>query len=323
MAKNNKVDESRIKAAIAAIKDRKGPGVIPASQTSQIANLRRKLGKRLQAVFAAAGLDVDKINKILAEHQGDLRSVFEKNKAKSAKNLAAVSKNLQRGLKNQRKALEHLASKPFITTPIPLLAAYSIFATPVGMLTDSHIEAMNNWARFSLHEDGDTGYTDAYVRFYFFWQNQSNYLAVINADSDLAALGVTQANASPGFIVGGNCAITLYATLKVFVGSLEIAYQGTQTVEIDSLTASGGSEIILQGGDVETHNIDGTLHHLSCSNIEVDSGQTVVFEVALDAQYYIDNGSITLDFDYSDYSVLCPGLTVELLTAPPATLLQG
>lgn len=322
MAKS-KVNKAQVKALIAAIKDRKGPDIISASRSAQIGNFRHKLAKRLQPVFAAAGLDVEKLDEILVEHQSDLRNFFEKTKAKSAKNLSALKKNIQRGLKNQRKALEHLAFKPFITTPIPLLEAYSIFATPIGMLTDSHIEAMNNWAKFALQENGDTGYIHAYIKFYFFWQNQSDYLAVINVDTDLGALGIIQANALPGFIGGGACGVMLHATLTVFVGSLEISYQSTETAAIDSVTASGGSELLQQGGDLETHNVDGTLHHLSCADIEVESGQTVVFEVALDAGYSIDNGSITLDFDYSDFSVLCPGLTVELLTAPPATLLQS
>ena len=184
-----KVDKSQIRALIAAIKDRKDPGIIPASQDSQILSLRRKLGKRLQPEFAAAGLDVEKVDKILAEHQKELRNVFKKNKAKSAKNLSAIKKNLQRGLMNQRKALDHFASKPYIITRIPLLEAHSIFAQPVGMLTDSHIEAMNNWAKFFLHEGADTGgSTHAYIRFYFFWQNQTDYLAVINADTDLGCV---------------------------------------------------------------------------------------------------------------------------------------
>src|SRR5713226_7782989 len=68
-------------------------------------------------------------------------------------------------------------------------------------------------------------------------------------------------------------------------------------------------------------NIDGTYHHLSYSDVEVPSGQTVIFEVALKAGYYIDNGSVVLDFSYQDYSVKCPGVNIELLTAP--TMVTG
>lgn len=312
-----KVDESPVKAAIAAVRDRTYPGIVPATQQTQILNLRRKLGKRLQPLLADAGLEVKKINKILAEHQSDVREVVEKHKAKTAKNVAALNKNLRLGLANRSKALEIINFLPLLpSTIITLDEASQIWATPVGMLTDTHIEANNNWAKFAFVEQNDD-YDTAYVRFYFFWQNTSGYLAVLNATTDLAAQGIVQANATPGLLSGGHCSVTLDATLKVFLGGTNISYQGTQTVVIDTISVNGGSEFLMEGDNFASHNVSGALNPLSVSDVQVEAGEMVLFEVALAATYLVGDGSITLDFSYGDYLAMCPGLTIELLTAPP------
>jgi hypothetical protein len=317
MARNTKkIDESSIKAAIAAVRNRKYPDVVPASQQSQILNLRRKLGKQIQPLFADAGLEIKKINKILAEHQRDVRGVVDKHKAKTAKNVSALNKNMRLELANRSKALENINVEPFLPpTIIQFEEAAQIWATPVGMLTDSGIEANYNWAKFQLVERSD-GYNVAYVRFYFFWQNTSDYLAVLNANTDLAAQGIVQANATPELFSGGFCSVRLDATLKVFFEGEVYSYQGTQLVNIDSISVNGGSELWMDGNNFASHTLDGALNPLSVSDIQVQAGQTVMFEVALAATYSIGDGSITLDFSYGDYLTMCPGLTIELLTPP-------
>jgi len=105
MAKNPQFDESQIKAAIEAIKDRKRPSLVRGPQHAQLQTLRRNLGQRLQPLFAEAGLDTEKFNKILEEHQHDVRAVLEKEKAANAKGLSLLNENLRRGLANQTRAL--------------------------------------------------------------------------------------------------------------------------------------------------------------------------------------------------------------------------
>jgi len=317
MAKNTKkTDESPMKAAIAAVRDRKYPGIVPASQDAQIRTQRRKLGKRLQPLFAAAGLDIKRINKELAEHQRDVRDVVDKHKAKTAKNVSALNKNMRLALANRSKALENIKSLPLLpTTIIQLEKADQIWATPVGMLTDSGIEANYNWAKFQLIERND-GSNVAYVRFYFFWQNTSGYLAVLNANTDLAAQGIVQANATPELFSGGQCTVTLAATFRVFIGGAVISYQGAQSVTIDTISVNGGSELFMDGDNYASHNVSGALNPLSVSDVQVEAGQTVLFEVALASTYTVRDGSITLDFGDEDYLAMCPGLTIELFTAP-------
>jgi hypothetical protein len=251
-----------------------------------------------------------------------VRDVLKKQKAGTAKDFSALSKLYRRGIENKRKAFEQIASKPFLTTPIPILTPYLIYATPVGMLQDSHIEPCNNWAKLTYSDNRDTAYRTVTLSFYFAWQNPSNYLAVINCDSDLLANGVIQAGAQPGLLLPGSSDLTLLAELTVFLGATAISWQGNQRVEIIDVSASGGHGII-RLGDVETRAISGG-YHLSCNDIEVQPNQIVVFEVAFVANYWIDlGGNIVLDFhfDPGNYEIMCPALNIDLLTSP--TLVTG
>lgn len=275
--------------------------------------LRGKLEKQLQLLFAEAGLDIAKINKILAEHQSEVRNVLEKEKSKSPKIFAALNKNLRSGIENQRKAWEQLASKPpTIITPIPLWSAWEIGVTPIA-LVDSHIEASNNWARilYTRHSDGED---DIYVSFWFYWQNPSEYLAVLNAESDLLVQGWCQAVGSEQFLWGGDAVIDLSAKLFVYVGGARIE---SSRVPIKTLGAQGGDEILYWGTHTDSEGISGT-YHMSCSNISVPAGEQVLFSVQFHAAYNLRHGSIDLDFDTDqNKSIMCPGLLINLLTAPP------
>jgi hypothetical protein len=188
MAKHAGISKSDVKAAISAIRnrDRLDTSQLRLSQRPQLLGLRRKFGGQLQTVFAEAGLDIEKINKILADHQKEARSVLEKEKPKSAKTFAALNKDLQSEIANKKKTMEWLASRPPITTTlIPLSTAWEIGVTPVA-LVDTHIEPSNNWARILYTRQSDTNGNETIdVGFWFYWENPSEYLAVLNAESDL------------------------------------------------------------------------------------------------------------------------------------------
>jgi len=188
------------------------------------------------------------------------------------------------------------------------------------MLMDSNTAPGMNYAKIAYtQQTDDTSDTTVYVRFYFFWQNQSDFLAVINVDSDLAALGLTEGTAYPGYFSPRSCSLPLYATLTVYLGGLEINYQSTELALIDSIYVTGGfEEFPWADGGYQRHYISGS-YHLSCTNVEVEANQAVVFQVEFQASYRIaDGGSVDIDFNSGDYSLVCPGVTVELLTPPVA-----
>ena len=105
MPKPKAVTEAELKAALAAIRNRKVPDIseVGRSERARIQNLSGKLVKRLQPMFAGAGFDVEKINKILAEHQCEMRSVLAEEKSKTAKTFAALTENLQLAIENRER----------------------------------------------------------------------------------------------------------------------------------------------------------------------------------------------------------------------------
>jgi hypothetical protein len=129
-----------------------------------------------------------------------------------------------------------------------------------------------------------------------------------------------KSGAEPGLLFPGSSWLNLWAELNVFLGATEIDWQGTQRAGIGNVDAHGGHGFI-RWGDVETTYISGG-YHSSCSDIEIQPNQIVVFEVAFVANYGIDfGGNIILDFDFDpgNYEIPCPALTVDLLTPPTVT----
>jgi hypothetical protein len=319
MAEHAGANKSKVKTAISAIRNQKRPDIsqFDFSNSARALSLRRKLGKQLQTEFADAGLDIKKNNKILADHQSEARGVLEKEKSKSAKTFAALNKDLQREIANKKKAVEWLASRPPITTTlIPLWTAWEIGVTPVA-LVDTHIEPSNNWARILYTRQSDTNGNETIdVGFWFAWENPSEYLAVLNAESDLFYQGFCRAVGNPDVFWYGESWIDLYVDFKVFVGGA-VVYESGFTEIARRIYGKGGAEIVLGGFGIDSLGISGS-NHLATSNISVDGRQLVLFFLHFEAEYNIRNGSIDIDFDKEqDHFIMCPGVQIELLTAPP------
>lgn len=320
MTKHVAIEESRLKAAVQAIKERKRLDIdqIRLAQHSKVGKLRRDFARQLEPVFAGASLDISKINQIVKQHQNDVRHVIEKQRAESSKELAILNRSLKQDLDNKRKAREWIAVNPFLTTPIPILTPFFIYALPAGMLNDSHTEPLNNWAKLTYTDSRNISYPPVKLSFYFAWQNPINFVAVINCNTELVVNGICQARADPGFILQGEAGLELDAELHVYLG--EIARQG-QSAQIVSMLAEGGWSPF-GGGDLESRNVSST-HELSCNDILVRGQELVIFEVSCVASYWIQfGGDIVLDFDFapSDFKIMCPVLNIDLLTPPGATV---
>lgn len=307
------IDTSRLNAAVDAVRARARPDTnrLRMAQRAKLAKVRRSLGKEMAPLFAGASFDAGKIDHVLARHQAEARSLQQKEQAEAAKHFDHT-KARQLDLDNLRQALEHLALQPYVTTPIPVTTPYLISATPAGMLRDSHIEPWNNWAKFSYSSNQDTDYGTAAVNFYFAWQNESDYLAVLNCSANMLFNGYVEVEGDPGFLSGGRSGLDLMATLTVFVG----ATQRSGNVTVADISVAGGW--FGAGEAVNSGNIFAT-YQPSCLDIYVPANGIVVFELACNATWYIDGGgSITFEFgsDAAGYSVLCPTLQIDLLTQP-------
>ena len=316
MMATKKMDSAEVEKAVAAVRDRTTQSTVAASQKIQIRNLRNKLKNELEPIFQRAGLDVEEINRILTQHDKDVRKVREEHKAQIETNLAARGENLRVALTQRSRTLDRIADKPFLTTIIPLQEASQIFATPEGMLTDWGIEPQYNWGKIAFEDSQDTPGTVAYLRFYFFWQNTSDYLAVLNATTELSALGIIYANANAGwFITNGNSGLSCSGSFNVYVGSADYP-TGIFGLEGGNVEAKGGWVPVFGSEDKELSTVDGQLNSLSISNIEVDSGEFAVLVVEFSAEYVVYNGFVKLDFESGNNAIICPGVNLELLTPP-------
>jgi hypothetical protein len=315
-----KIVGAELKAAIAQIQDRKQPelDLLQMVRRSKQAKLRRKLGKQVRSEFDGAEFDVRKIDKVLARNQAELGAVLKKADAAAAKRMAPIVRQQRQGIANTRKALELIKVQPHLTTTIPISTPFLIYATPVGMLSDTHTQPFNNWAKFFYTSDRNTGYDSVVVKFFFAWQNNSDFLAVINCSTNLIANGLIIDTAEPGWLFPGSAWIETWARLTVYLGSTTINYQGTQQKQMGQVYTEAGYSEIGSPGTINSDDIVGTFA-LSCSNIAVDPGRIVVFEVACSADWWVDEGgSITLDFNsnVAGRQLVCPALQVDLLTAP-------
>jgi hypothetical protein len=148
-----KIDTAKIKRTLLAMKRREGPTLeqLAMRQRAQIAGRRRALSKKLEPFFAKV-LPLEKINKLLARDHAELKKLLKKRSPETAKAFAAADERLQRGLANQRKALEVLAtSGSTLGAPTYIaLDPFLIWAQPSNMLLDSHIGHLDSWAGYTM-----------------------------------------------------------------------------------------------------------------------------------------------------------------------------
>ena len=79
------------------------------SEYSQRLANRRAMGTFLESYFTKAGVDVDKLNKMLAQNQSELRLVRQERRAKLAEHLPSLEATFHHGIECRRRAVELLA----------------------------------------------------------------------------------------------------------------------------------------------------------------------------------------------------------------------
>ena len=186
------------------------------------------------------------------------------------------------------------------------------------------IPGNNGKIKFETHDDTGSNNPSVSVYFYFFWKNDTQYAAVLNASADLILTGWAGLNAWTSFWGGSHSTMDLAAVMNVFVEGQQIfdSHERTSIKSLRPTEVRTCSEIPARDSD----NIFGTFN-LSCSKILVESDQIVLFEVGMVASYTINNGSVALSFcdvvqgdlPLFDGSIICPALNIELLTAPGVT----
>jgi hypothetical protein len=139
------ISKSELQRLITAMKNRKPKPVLRPNLAAyrQTAAIRRKIGKRIEPLFVKAGLDVDKINKIFAEGQTELRQIRKRQTTNIKKTFAGLEKSIRQSIDNRRKALLQLVNPiqpPALPTFVVLDTPFLIWPSPAGILVDRACE---------------------------------------------------------------------------------------------------------------------------------------------------------------------------------------
>jgi hypothetical protein len=132
-----KLSKSEVKAAISKILARKEAR--PPIQPRRLP--RRNFGKRLASLFAEAGIDVSKLEKIVSEEREGFARLQKKRELYYEKRNSALEKQYKATLENKKRALEAIAGQtigvqfPYVRcfrhSAAPLIIGFSNLAQPL------------------------------------------------------------------------------------------------------------------------------------------------------------------------------------------------
>jgi hypothetical protein len=293
---------------------------------------QREANQLMRTFFTKAGLDIAKLDTLLARSQSGARAAFEQEQAQAAKHAASDKAAYLHGIASRNAALTQLKSQnpaapsAYIELDTPILILQTPQYDP-SMNLQTEIEAGNNRAKFKIDTSSGTVQT-AFV-FYFLWRNESAYYAVMNVQSSLILNGGCYVEGDAGYFSGDSSGLDLSVelspteywnqppTLPYYEAS-----QGQGIISLYAKGTSGGSWIndtYADQGMTFSYAPYGVYYNL----FGVPAGKVALFEVTLNVTYGFNGATgdsadkVSADFASGDNGVVCPFVQLELLTAPP------
>lgn len=322
----SEVNESLIKAAVSAAIDAGLENVHQAGilKRSRMLADQRVIDELRASVLTEKGFDVDRFEKIRAQHQTALRRIVEKQKADAVGKSSSVRDSIRQGVDSLRKTVDFLAShsaasSPFVPPFIVLDTAYAI-APSFGIFLSGDNDTVpgDNWASFEFKTRAEPGGTES-VHFLFAWQNPSDAYAVINVRTLLALNGSIEADADGGVFPGDRHGrVNLVANLGLIESwnqpPTSPLLQGTESQLATSISADGGG--FFDTGDIEYQTVSnpvaGNLYH---DLWLIPPHGIATFDVSLNIQYSVSSGGIDVDFtSVPGFQIMCPGVFLVILT---------
>jgi hypothetical protein len=307
------ISASELERVISALPNRRVLDFKPVRpHSSEFLANQRKLAERIRLLLAKS-IELEKIEKMLADNENEQRRLIEKEKADAYNRLPKIEDTFRHQIDERFKAFElaNLIVKP--PTIVVLDTPTYIHATPTSMLTASHIQPRNSTAQIKYATPGE-GY-DYVVRlgFYFVWENSSaNPVLLENVASQLVIKGLWETGAAS--IPFPDIHTT---DVWVFVGLDLIEWWPQPPTRLNGPYA--------QSAHLQTDGFDAwpgpnsqdykylwvfNSYDLSYSSLTVPPNGSVLFEAYLSTVIDITGGtcfaSITIQGD--DSSVLCPFL---------------
>jgi hypothetical protein len=287
---------------------------------------QRKLAERIRPLLAK-GIELEKIDKIVAENRAEQQQLLEKEKADAYKLLPRMD-TLRHGIDERLKASK-LANLPNINPPkfITLDTPFLIWAQPSNVLTASHIEPGNSTAQINYKQSSvnlEPDNTDTVtVGFYFQWENSSSTPVLLaNIASHLAVKGRWELSAASTFIFPNVSSAIAKAQLNIFKWwnqpPTSPLFEDSQEATILELDCDGG--LIFKKGENVFEWVFNN-YDVKYSSLAVPPKGLVVFEVLLFTGISflsgLPAGLMTADItmDDSDSGVLCPFVQLEVRDA--------
>ena len=314
-----KLSKSQVQAAIKAIIEREqregvASPILEINESSR-AWIRHNLRKQLGPVFSEMGLNQDRLERVVARHQDEVRQYLKKQEPKTAKRLSTLTKSYEKAWANRQAAIKQLIQGPFISAPLILDTPNSIFVNPSAMWVEEHIESGNSWVKLIWEDSQDVQYKETSVRFFFAWTNPFDYVVVINVNADLVVRGQCTLTAFPGLLFGGWTSLLLTTQLKVHLAGVAIGGHD-QEQAIAGLDADTWGSIF--GGDKSSTSEDVfATANLSLKQVLIGVQQLVIIETSMIAAYHIENGTVSLIFAKDHPFVACPAVMIDVLAPPP------
>jgi hypothetical protein len=267
-----------------------------------------------------------------AEFEAQIRDEAKPDPAAEARAAAAIS---------ARAVSLELLSAPFTTSWVTLDTPFLIWQLPhpnPDIWLDSGIVPHASWVKALVKTRTGPGSAD--FRFYFLWENPSDYFAVANVWSSVIFNGYASARAKSGILSGYRAHLTVetYQNVKRWSGwgndmttntpADQTAYpnQSAKTTPV-SFSAYGGAWF--DDATLPSKHFDPTWPYESVSRLITIPGHAVtVFEVGFTVTWSFtdgtagsdpvedDNQEVTLDLAYDPLGRIarCPGVQLEIFT---------
>ncbi len=343
------VDElAQIKSALADLHDRDAAHrrrPLPADRRPAPAH--SDLGELESLLSADAGFGTfgDILTRRRETQRASLLALQKQLRSEAQPAQAAGVAQLAESIAARRHALSLLA-QPFTSTYVTLDEPFLIWELPhpnLDIFRDSAIEPYGSWVKILLETtQSPGGQQETDFRFYFLWENPSDYYAVVNVSSSLALNGQAVAWGSPGRLSGNTASLYVNAYLTVMRWSgwgddpaTGVSLDQTQYPVYDYADANVSVvDFDAYGGDWFDDPQPGSKvfdpqspYDVSARLVAIPGRAVTLFEVGLNVSWWFhygvdtvddDGQSITLDLGYDPlgYMAKCPMVELELLTPP-------
>jgi hypothetical protein len=250
--------------------------------------------------------------RVLTHAEVELRTAADRLQAEAMTRAAYVTADMRRNIESRRRLLEQLPAAPLTTRRHSI--DVSDLADPRPLSGRSHTEPFNSFAKFRLDSAKSSGYEA--LNFYYVFVNPSDRFSLVNVHGFFALKGLCRAGANGGFWPGDR-----YASLSINVRlnvlewwnqpPAQPPFQTDQQQLAATLTATAYD--FGDPWDIEVPDVFRG-YDLSYSQFIIPPRETAVFEPTVAVNYGTSDGVVNLDFASGDFQVLCPFVTVDILT---------